>query len=319
MEHKEQNLTLLVVILHDLECFGELLHAWKSIGVPGVTILQSLGGFQAQSLVQRSGLTNLLGIFDQGKTGQRTLLALIDDPDMLARAMAEADRVVRGFDRPSSGILFTLPVGNALGLKKWGVKPAEVDAEAESEVKTGTPALLSWFEEELKARGEAALLKRWREQRSTPISGVTAHLKQSVPLVRTDDPLTRVVQQMSQNSLPEIACVINSEQRLVGMIAQYQLGETMLVSIIPEEFMDSAEDYSLALDVARGIRPQIAADIMQSPVYISLSDTLEVAYQRMHRARLVGLPVVDEQYHVLGYLSLLDILAYCYPAEGSDA
>ena len=133
-------LTMLVVILHEVEYLPQLLGAWREIGVSGVTILESMGGFQAEALATRGGLGGFLTLFDSTKSGQRTLFSLIDDPDLLERAIAEADRVVKGFDRPHSGILFTIPLDRSLGLKKWSktsekplklpeVKPAAVQNE----------------------------------------------------------------------------------------------------------------------------------------------------------------------------------------------
>jgi nitrogen regulatory protein P-II 1 len=308
---KTTQLTLLVVILHDLDYFGEILETWKQIGVPGVTILQSVGSFQAQDLVNRTGLANFLGIFDQGKPQQRTLLALIDDENLLERAIAEADRIVRGFDRPRSGILFTLPAGQALGLKKWGTKPVKDEAELAPE-KEASP-LLQWFEEDLKARGEGRMLEDWRHQRATPVSEIMENLQLNPTIVHTDATLPQVVSEMAQNPRAELACVVNTEERLVGVIDQHQLGEAMLVNVVPEEFLESPEDYARAMDAANGKRPQIAADVMSPPLYVSGDDTLDVAYQKMHKAHLAGLPVVDVKYRVLGYISLLEVLSVCYP------
>jgi CBS domain-containing protein len=316
MAKKYESLTLLIVILHDLDLFGDLLKAWKQIGVPGVTILQSMGGFQAQDMFNRSGLANLLSVFDQGKTQQRTLWALIDDPDLLEKAIAEADRVVRGFDRPHSGILFTLSAGTALGLQKWGAKPqpqAEEDAAEPQE-----SHLLKWFEEDVKARGEGRMLANWRSQRATPVERIMAQLQLQPTVVRTDASLPQVVHAMLANPRLELACVVNTEERLMGLIAQQQLGEAMLVNIVPEEFLENPEDYSKAMEAANGKIPQIAADIMLPPVFVGLADTLDTAYQRMHRTHMPGLPVVDEHYHVLGYVSLLELLTVCYPTQDGE-
>lgn len=315
LTNRTNALTLLVVILHDLDYFADLLETWKQIGVPGITILQSVGGFQAQDMVNRTGLANLLGLFEQGKPQQRTLLALIDDQELLERAIAEADRIVRGFDRPRSGLLFTLPAGQALGLQKWGSKPAPDEEEIPPE-KEASP-LLKWFEEDLKARGEGRMLESWRHQRATPVSEIMESLHLTPTVVRTDFTLPQVVHEMAQNPRAELACVVNTEDRLVGVIDQHQLGEAMLVKVVPEEFIENPEDYARALDAANGKHPQIAADVMSLPLYVSGEDTLDVVYQKMHKARLTGLPVVDAQYRVQGYISLLEVLSVCYPTVQS--
>ena len=108
---------LLMVILHDLTYMPEILEAWKKIGVPGVTILHSVGGFQATELMRRRGLSSFLKMFEEVRSSQRTLFSLIDDPGLLEQAISEADRIVKGFDSPQSGILFTMPIGQVLGLQ----------------------------------------------------------------------------------------------------------------------------------------------------------------------------------------------------------
>ena len=44
---KEELMThLLILILDDLTCMPDLLQAWRKIGVPGTTILESMGAFR---------------------------------------------------------------------------------------------------------------------------------------------------------------------------------------------------------------------------------------------------------------------------------
>ncbi len=136
-----------MVILHDLTYMPEILESWKEIGVPGVTILHSIGGFQASELVRKSGLGGFLKMFEEVRSPQRTLFSLIDDQAMLEQAISEADRVVKGFDRPRSGILFTLPIGQVLGLQKWhkgeGSREAELDIQENDEQSKSN--LLDWL------------------------------------------------------------------------------------------------------------------------------------------------------------------------------
>ena len=112
--------TALYVILHDPELMPKLLKAWKKAGIPGVTIIPSMGGFEAEKHVRRGGLNGLLNLITHDdSSGQHTLMSVIDEPEMLELAISEADRVVKGFDSPNNGILFTLPIGHVLGLNKW--------------------------------------------------------------------------------------------------------------------------------------------------------------------------------------------------------
>jgi hypothetical protein len=178
------NVTLLVVILHDADSLPELLRTWRKIGVPGSTILPSAGSYEAENWVKRSGLSSFLSLFDQTKLQQRTLLSLIDDPEILELAIAEADRVVKGFDSPHSGILFTLPIGQVLGLQKWNQIIKEEQTASENEQASSQQShLMRWFEEDVIERyGEQALLD-WSKQRSTPVSDII-HLLSIQPTIK---------------------------------------------------------------------------------------------------------------------------------------
>ena len=58
-----------------------------------------------------------------------------------------------------------------------------------------------------------------------------------------------------------------------------------------------------------------AADAMQDPVWVKESETVKDAFKRMHEHDLAGLPVVNDLYHVVGYINLLELLAICMKKE----
>ena len=96
----------------------DLLQVWRTIGVPGTTILESVGAYRVETWLSRVGLGGLDRLFEVKEVRRRTLFAAIEDDELLAQAMAEAERVVGGFDRPDSGLLLVLPVTQVKGLKK---------------------------------------------------------------------------------------------------------------------------------------------------------------------------------------------------------
>ncbi|MFC2025615.1 hypothetical protein ACFLUC_00295 [Chloroflexota bacterium] len=109
---------LLIVILDDLKSMPELLQTWKAIGVPGVTILESVGGYRMESWLSRVGLGSLDRLFETKEVRRRTLIVAIEDDDLLNQAVAEAELAVGGFDRPDSGLLLVLPMTQVMGLHK---------------------------------------------------------------------------------------------------------------------------------------------------------------------------------------------------------
>lgn len=307
------NYTLLIVILHNLEHLPDLLEAWKEAGIPGITLLPSSGGFEAARQLQRSGLAGLLSVFEHSSPPQRTLMSLIDNPETLAVAISEAERVVGGFGRPRSGILFTLPVGQALGLQKWGnTSSLESEAKAQNRDKKmpdkSSSNLLGWFEEEVREMHGTKTLAGWRKKRSQCIATTFKSFLNQPTVVTVDTPLNEVLQAFLNNPHVTIACVINQEERLVGIIKEEWFAEMMLVPAMPEKFIQDPEQYEKAIAYARMDPDQKAFDIMLDPVYISHEGTLEEAFVEMQSKGLVGLPMVNKHYRVVGFLSLTELL-----------
>jgi IMP dehydrogenase len=58
-----------------------------------------------------------------------------------------------------------------------------------------------------------------------------------------------------------------------------------------------------------------AKDAMQEPVWVKRDETVKDAFKRMHDYHLSGLPVVDDRYHVVGYINLLELMAACLRQE----
>ncbi len=313
-------LVVLVVILHDIDRLPDLLKAWKEIGVPGVTLLQSIGGFQAEAWVKRTGLGGLLSLFEHSKSQQRTLISLIDDQEMLGRAISEADRVVKGFDRPHSGILFTIPAGQALGLQKWDLpRLDEVEELEKVPVRDHSEAnLLGWFEEDVRSTFGEEALSDWSKQRGTLVSEIT-HLRNLKPsIVKMDTPLRELLSKFLDNPFVTTVCVTNQEERLMGLVDVSSLSEAMLTPVVPEEFIKDPNGYQRALKFANVNGKYIAADLMREPVYVFHTDTLDKTFHQMKEHHLSGLPVVDEHYHVAGFVTLTELMAVCYPSREDE-
>jgi CBS domain-containing protein len=309
----ENKLTLLVVILHDIDRLPKLLKAWRRVGVPGATILPSAGSHDAENMAQRSGLGIFMRLFDQEKSPQRTVLSIIDKPETLEVAIAEAERVVKGFDSPRSGILFTIPIGDVLGLQKWASPEKPVVIEEQELFERGTERLLQWFEEDVKERyGEEALLD-WTRQRETPISEIVPLIDLKPTVVKVNTSLTEVMYQLLASPGMPAACVVNNEDRLMGVIPIKALADVLMIPVMPESYISDPDEYDKALQYADIKQTHIAANVMKDPIYVSEEETLEKAYQRMKEHNLSGLPVVDKNYHIKGFITLLGFLALCFP------
>ncbi len=285
---------LLVVILEDLERLPALLQAWKRIGVPGVTLLHSVGGYRAETWLARMGLSGLSRLLEGGEVKQRTLLSLIDDEALLERAIAEADNIVEGFDRPHSGILFVLPVARTLGLRKWTTA-----ARAEETPRLQPPPT--------------------RVERTHTVADLMDVLDLTPVIVRADASLEEIVTAMLQEPDVFVAAVVNEERRLVGVIDTITLADAFLLTVFPEEFLGELSDLSEVEEFARRTQMRQASDIMREPISVQMTDTVQQAFHVLHKHKLPGVPVVDEHYHVVGYVNLLELMSLCLHAHPSTA
>ena len=281
---------LLTVILDDLGRMPALLQAWQRIALPGATILQSAGGYRTTTWLSRVGLGALDRLFETDEVRRRTLLVAVDNDALLEQAIAEAERVVGGFDRPDSGLLLALPVAQVRGLHKVRPQPRQ-------------------------ERLPRAVRPDWMVQRATPVEEVTQALELQPTLVHPGTPLDEVARAMLAHPRVHVACVVNTEGRLIGLLDLRTLADDLFFHIMPEEFLSEVTglDDALLFAEKRGMR--IVADAMKEPVWVKRGETVQDAFKRMHEHGLPGLPVVDDRYHVVGYINLLELMAVCL---GSD-
>jgi CBS domain-containing protein len=285
---------LLIVILEDLRHLPDLLQAWHGIDVPGVTIMESVGGYQAHSWLSRVGLGAIDRLFEAEEVQRRTLLVTIEDEGLLEQAIAEAERVVGGFERPHSGLVIAVPVTHVRGLRK--VEPQQIEVELPPAVRPG-----------------------WIVQRDTPVEVVLDVLDLEPTLIRPETPLDEVAQAMLTRCNVHVACVTAEDGRLIGLLRLRALADDLFFHIMPEEFMSEITDLDRLMQYADKSRLRTAADAMQEPVWVKRDDTVKDAFKRMHEHELSGLPVVDDQYHVVGYINLLELLAVCVERQDETA
>ena len=281
---------LLIVILDDLVRLPALLQAWQTIGLPGATILESAGAYRTTTWLGRVGLGALNRLFEADEVRRRTLLVAVEDDDLLAQAIAEAERVVGGFDRPASGLLLVLPVAQVRGLRKVQPKPRQ-------------------------ERLPRALRPEWMIHRNTPVGEAAQLLELHPALVKPEMALDEVPQAMLAHPRAHVACVVNDEGRLIGVLDLGTLADDLFFHIMPEEFLSEATDLEHVLEFADKSRLRTVADAMKDPVWVKQGETVKDAFKRMHEHALPGLPVVDHRYHVVGYINLLELMAVCLHSE----
>lgn len=112
---------MLVLVLDEPEKFSAIIRAWESIGVPGVTMLDSVGSRQLRAQARRDDLPlipSMRAVFSGIEEHNRTIFTVIEDDDTLERAVEAAHDVVGDFMDPHTGILFVIPVSRTWGVPK---------------------------------------------------------------------------------------------------------------------------------------------------------------------------------------------------------
>lgn len=277
---------LLMVIVDDLKTLPRLLGAWQQAGVPGVTIVPSAGAYRTVTWLSRVGLGALDRLFEAEEVRQRTLLAVIEDDDLLQIAIAEAERVVGDFSQPNTGLLAVIPLILVKGLQK--------------RTRPGSRETLP-----------PAVRPDWIVQRDTPVHVVVAITNLEPTIVQADATLDQVALAMQAHPNVHVACVVNQDDQLIGLLPLRSLADDLFFHILPEEFISEASNLQRAIEYADKSRLRTAADAMQPPVWVKASDRVSDAFRRMHEQQLPGLPMVDDRYHVVGYINLLELLAIC--------
>ncbi len=111
---------LLLMVLDDATRLADVLQAWTSAGVRGVTILESTG---LQRIIRRreagSMFMGFSRLFQDSGIGHNTLFALIDSLELAEAAVAATESVLGDLSQPNTGIVFTLPVAQVWGLTEW--------------------------------------------------------------------------------------------------------------------------------------------------------------------------------------------------------
>jgi CBS domain-containing protein len=277
---------LLIVILDDLKCMPDVLQAWRAIGVPGVTILESAGAYRVESWLSRVGLGGVDRLFESREVRRRTLMAAIEDDDLLDQAIAEAEQALGGFERPDSGLLLVLPVTQVKGLHKVMPKPSQESLPP-------------------------AVMPNWVDLRDKPVEEAVAILNLEPTIVHPDTPLDEIARIMLAHPSVHVLCVVADDGRLVGLLGLRMLADDIFFHIMPEEFLSEIHHLDEAIEFAKRSRMRTAADAMRDPIWVKQGEKVKDAFKRMHEHRLSGIPVVDDQYHVVGYINLLELIALC--------
>jgi CBS domain-containing protein len=127
-------------------------------------------------------------------------------------------------------------------------------------------------------------------------------------VVEEDAGLLHICEQLSEAPGVHTVAVVDDSGRLTGIIPIRLLLDALFLHVAPEEFLADLQAMEGVEEFGKVSRARSARDLMQPAVYVTMGDSVREAFSRMHERRLDGLPVVDGEMRVVGYLDRLQLI-----------
>ena len=112
--------SLLVLVMDDVEKVHDVLQVWEQVGMPGVTMLDSIGSKRLVDMGRDDLplLVSLRAMLEGQEMPNRVIFSVVDDEVVLEKAIVETERIVGDFHKNHTGIMFVMPVARAWGILK---------------------------------------------------------------------------------------------------------------------------------------------------------------------------------------------------------
>jgi CBS domain-containing protein len=135
------------------------------------------------------------------------------------------------------------------------------------------------------------------------------------PTVAPTDTLGALVTAVAIDPRARCAFVVSGDARLLGVVPESDLDTDLALLLAPEASTAEQTGPRVLARVARGAR-ETAEHLMRHPVVVTAHDRLDSAVRRMRAGGQETAAVVDADGHLLGYLSLFEVLAAFLEADG---
>ncbi len=114
---------VLFIILNKTEFLDDILTKFVKIGIKGATILDSQG--MGSALVNNENIPifgALRNFLDSSRPYNKTIFTVLNDEELVEKAMQAVVDIVGDFRTPGVGLMFTLPIGKIYGLPKSNIE-----------------------------------------------------------------------------------------------------------------------------------------------------------------------------------------------------
>lgn len=112
-------MNVLFIVLNETEYLDDILDGFVEVGVKGATILDSQG---MGSAITNSGRGHdaffgaIRSFLDNARPYNKTIFTVIEDEEILMKAVRTVKEIVGDINKPGVGMMFTVPVGNVYGM-----------------------------------------------------------------------------------------------------------------------------------------------------------------------------------------------------------
>ena len=144
--------------------------------------------------------------------------------------------------------------------------------------------------------------------RGTSVGEALGRVGISACVVREEEDLLQVTESMTACLGTHTVAVVDDAGRLVGIIPMRLLLYELYFHVAPEEFLVGMRAMEDIEEFGKISRARKAKELMQPPVCVTLADSAREAFVKMHENKLEGLPIVDPEMRVLGYLDRLQLI-----------
>ena len=123
--------------------------------------------------------------------------------------------------------------------------------------------------------------------------------------VHEDEPIFEAASKVSEDSETLLACVVDSKNRLQGIITPKELLKAAEVC----EFGGVRHPFFSGREALHLLTSRYAKDIMSSPISVKPDDDVQTAIDTMLSAGFYEVPVVDKEGKVIGEINYIGIIS----------
>ena len=110
---------MVVLVVDDPNTCSNVLDAWGAAGVPGATVLDSVGMQRVRGTGARDDISlmpSLSELLQKSEIRHRTIFSVVRDREMVDRLAAVTQDLIGDFKDEHTGFMFTLKVDEVFGM-----------------------------------------------------------------------------------------------------------------------------------------------------------------------------------------------------------